>query len=221
MTSVLLRVLGTTTVRPGNEYVPNLPAESAQVGVDGIATSVADRPPELVTVDVRAMGGAPRMITGEPMETRTESAMQPEPAVPGSGNRACPQRAAAGRRSGQARNHGRSGTRTTRRSRRQARHSPDRLPDAHRLRPDRTQMFVDVSPPKPQNRQQSEFGRERGGVRSNSPGRDESALVGEDHGLGLGRARCLGGVAPRSLTGRGEEPVTMRVQDVLSENSVR
>jgi hypothetical protein len=88
MTSVLLRILRSTSVAPGNEYAPNLPTERPQVGVGDIATSVADRPPELVTVDVRAMGGAPRMITGEPTETRTESAIQPEPAVPGSGNRA-------------------------------------------------------------------------------------------------------------------------------------
>jgi hypothetical protein len=52
MTSVMLRILGTTTVRPENEYVPNLlPGTSAGAIIDA-ATEIADRPPEVVTVEV-------------------------------------------------------------------------------------------------------------------------------------------------------------------------
>ena len=168
MTSVLLRILRSTSVAPGNEYAPNLPAESAQVGLGDIATSVADRPPELVTVDVRAMGGAPRMITGEPTETRTESAMQPEPAVPGSGNR--PSTRCCGPAVGSGAEPRAVWTRTTRRSRKQAKPYltgfRTRIPSAP------TELrCLSVSAPRSRRTDNNLSLVERGEGRSNSRGR--------------------------------------------------
>jgi hypothetical protein len=87
MTSVLLRILKCASVAPGNEYVPNLPADGAQGGVPDTATSIADRPPELGTVGVRPVASAPPGTTDLPTETRTESAAHPDSAVSGRGNR--------------------------------------------------------------------------------------------------------------------------------------
>lgn len=52
MTSVLLRILGTKTLKPGYSYVPNLlPGTSAAAVVEGV-TEIADQPPEVVTAEV-------------------------------------------------------------------------------------------------------------------------------------------------------------------------
>jgi hypothetical protein len=80
MTSVLLRILRTTSVAPGNEFVPNLPVDMSSPGPGHVDPSTADRPPEVVA-NVRELDPAGRAAAGRPTETRTESAPGP------SGNR--------------------------------------------------------------------------------------------------------------------------------------
>ena len=53
MTSVLLRILGATTVRPGNEYVAHLQAGTSAAAVTEEPTEIADQPPESVTAEVQ------------------------------------------------------------------------------------------------------------------------------------------------------------------------
>ncbi len=52
MTSVLLRILGTTAIEPGNSYTPNLLAGTTPESVSAAATDTADQPPEVVTTHV-------------------------------------------------------------------------------------------------------------------------------------------------------------------------
>src|SRR4051794_34865217 len=52
MTSVLLRILGTTTVKTENEYVPNLRLGSSTGASTDIAPDIADQPPDVITVEV-------------------------------------------------------------------------------------------------------------------------------------------------------------------------
>lgn len=52
MTSVLLRILGTTAVAPGNSYTPNLLTGTTPSGVAARATDTADQPPEVVAANV-------------------------------------------------------------------------------------------------------------------------------------------------------------------------
>ncbi|HEY6743609.1 MAG TPA: hypothetical protein VI110_14710, partial [Lapillicoccus sp.] len=84
----LLRMLGSTTVAPGNEYVPNLPVDLNQVGVDGVDSSTAERPPEIVTANVRELDPVGRAAAHRPSEMRTESAAGPGVRGGPSGNRA-------------------------------------------------------------------------------------------------------------------------------------
>jgi hypothetical protein len=52
MTSVMLRIMRSATVQPGNEYVPNLLPGTTAADVVEAATLIADEPPEVVTVEV-------------------------------------------------------------------------------------------------------------------------------------------------------------------------
>jgi hypothetical protein len=52
MTSVLLRILRTTAVEPGNSYTPNLTPGTTPEGVAAQATDLADQPPDVTTADV-------------------------------------------------------------------------------------------------------------------------------------------------------------------------
>jgi hypothetical protein len=86
MTSVLLRILRSETVQPGNEYVPNLPpGTSAAVAAD-VATAVADQPPEIVTAEVSEdLSGAAAPQAG--VEARTALRSLPGHGFAGGGNR--------------------------------------------------------------------------------------------------------------------------------------
>jgi hypothetical protein len=88
MTSVLLRILRTTSVAPGNEYVPNLPVDLNQVAVDDVDTSTTDRPPEIVTANVRELDPVGHAAVQRAAETRTESAPASDIRGGRSGNRA-------------------------------------------------------------------------------------------------------------------------------------
>lgn len=52
MTSVLLRILRTTTVDPDNSYTPNLPPGTTPDSSAAHATALADQPPDITTVAV-------------------------------------------------------------------------------------------------------------------------------------------------------------------------
>lgn len=52
MTSVLLRILRTTAVKPGNSYIPNLTPGTTPEGVAAQAADLADQPPDVTTADV-------------------------------------------------------------------------------------------------------------------------------------------------------------------------
>ena len=52
MTSVLLRILRTTAIEPGNSYTPNLLAGTTPESVSAAATATAAQPPEVVTTHV-------------------------------------------------------------------------------------------------------------------------------------------------------------------------
>jgi hypothetical protein len=92
MTSVLLRILGSTTVRPGNEFVPNLPPGASAAAVVASATDLDDQPPEVFTAEVQDGGPpSPRMpaaAAAPPGHGRTFSAARPGGAdADGTGNR--------------------------------------------------------------------------------------------------------------------------------------
>jgi hypothetical protein len=77
MTSVLLRILGTTTVQPENEYVPNLLPGTSATAITEDTTDIADQPPEVITIEVH--GGpqpAPEVpaAAAGPSESQTKSA---------------------------------------------------------------------------------------------------------------------------------------------------
>jgi hypothetical protein len=79
MTSVLLRVLGTTTVRPGNEYVPNLMPGTSAAGVAEEPTEIEDQPPEVVTAEVHdAAQPRPQVPAGAavPAQVRARSGVR-------------------------------------------------------------------------------------------------------------------------------------------------
>ena len=54
MTSVMLRILGHTTVQPGNEFVPHLPPPTGGELIESQPTALADQPPEVVLTEVHA-----------------------------------------------------------------------------------------------------------------------------------------------------------------------
>jgi hypothetical protein len=92
MTSVLLRILGSTTVRPGNEFVPNLPPGASAAAVVASATDLDDQPPEVFTAEVQDGGPpSPRMpaaAAAPPGHGRTFSAARPGGGdADGTGNR--------------------------------------------------------------------------------------------------------------------------------------
>ena len=51
MTSVLLRILRSTAVEPGNSYTPNLPSGTTPDSAAAHATDLADQPPDITTAD--------------------------------------------------------------------------------------------------------------------------------------------------------------------------
>jgi hypothetical protein len=90
MTSVLLRILRSKTVQPGNEYVPNLPPGTSSAAVAEAATEVADQPPEIVTAEVSGADAPhPDMAAAAPASgVATRSAVRaPGYAAARSGNR--------------------------------------------------------------------------------------------------------------------------------------
>jgi hypothetical protein len=78
MTSVLLRILGTTTVRPGNEYVPNLLAGTSAAAVTEDATEIEDQPPEVVTAEVHESTATPHLPAAAqmPKQSRARSGVR-------------------------------------------------------------------------------------------------------------------------------------------------
>jgi hypothetical protein len=86
MTSVLLRILRSTTVAPGNSYTPNLMPGTTPESVAAHATVLADQPPEIVQAEVT--GGATAGPTAPaaaaaPPPTRVESTASTPGADPG------------------------------------------------------------------------------------------------------------------------------------------
>ena len=90
MTSVLLRILRSTAVQPGNEYVPNLLPGSSSAAAADAATEVADRPPEIVTAEVSvgaaAQPGPAAAAPADRVETRS-AVRTPAPVAARTGNR--------------------------------------------------------------------------------------------------------------------------------------
>jgi hypothetical protein len=84
MTSVLLRILEQDTVRPGNEYVPNLPAPAAGGLIDARPTALEDQPPEIVMSEVQGQAASARKGHAQTPSTpaRTSSAARRGTAKP-------------------------------------------------------------------------------------------------------------------------------------------
>jgi len=90
MTSVLLRILRSTSVQSGNEYVPNLQPGTSPAGVAEAATEIAPQPPEVVTAEVHAEQPTPELpaAAAAPPEVATASGVRhPDERVGGTGNR--------------------------------------------------------------------------------------------------------------------------------------
>ena len=76
MTSVLLRILGTTTVKTENEYVPNLRVGSSAASTE-VPADIADQPPDVITVEVHDRAEAGPEVPAQPAAasgSRTTSA---------------------------------------------------------------------------------------------------------------------------------------------------
>jgi hypothetical protein len=85
MTSVLLRILRSRTVQPGNEYVPNLPPATSAAAATDAATDIADQPPAIVTAEVNEVepaGSDASAAAAQPSPVETQSAIG---TVPGQG----------------------------------------------------------------------------------------------------------------------------------------
>jgi hypothetical protein len=86
MTSVLLRILGTSSVAASNEYVPNVPVEVSRLAVDRADTSTTDDS-GLVIANVRELDAGGRAAAQRPTETHTETAPASDVRIGPSGNR--------------------------------------------------------------------------------------------------------------------------------------
>ena len=91
MTSVLLRILGSKTVQPGNEYSPNLTPGTSSADLAKAATSTADMAPEITIAEVQAREqplAYPPAAAAAPTQMETTSAVRVDAHTGnGSGNR--------------------------------------------------------------------------------------------------------------------------------------